>query len=468
MFRRLFFGTAAALALTLTSSGCAFGPMDRSGTPPIIFVHGDGDSAASWQTTLWRFESNGWPRDRLFALQQPYPLARDDDSKVQAGHSSTAEHLAFLKTEVDKVLAQTGAKQVVLVGHARGGYAIRNYIQNGGGDKTVSHAILGGTPNHGVWAIPGFREGSEYAGTGPFLKALNAPKNAAGDEVTGPVKWLTIRSDSNDKFAQPDGEWTGAKGKPTNVGFDSPELKGAQNVVIPRADHRETSYSPEAFALTYRFITDQSPPTSKPVPTQQVVLDGLVTGMGVQSSDRASASNNFSNNLPIAKARVEVFAVHPDTGLRVGGPVHAQTVDTNGRWGPFSARSDVPYEFVVSAPGYARTHIYRSPFLRSSHVVHLKADRIADADLPAFSIIQLVRPRGYMDPTTHHIRFDGQAPPPGVTVARVAAISSSQIKLDKLQYRAISAEFHTDAVERIVGRTWPAKENHVVWLEITQ
>ncbi len=98
------------------------------------------------------------------------------------------EHMAYLKAEVDKVLKATGASQVVLVANSRGGNAVRNYIQNGGGDKTVSHAVLGGTPNHGVWAIQGFREGNEFSGTGPFLTALNAPKNAAGDEVTGPVQ----------------------------------------------------------------------------------------------------------------------------------------------------------------------------------------------------------------------------------------------------------------------------------------
>lgn len=470
MFRRLFLGTSAALALALAmaSSGCAYGPRALADAPPIVFVHGNGDSAALWQTTLWRFESNGWPRERLFALQQPYPLARDDDTKEQPGRSSTAEHMAFLKAEVDKVLAKTGAKQVVLVGNSRGGYAIRNYIQNGGGDKTVSHAILGGTPNHGVWAIPGFREGSEFSGTGAFLKALNAPKNAAGDEVTGPVKWLTIRSDNNDKFSQPDGEWIGAKGKPTNVGYDNPALKGAQNIVIPRLDHRETSFSPEAFDATYRFITGQAPSSPNIWPEQSIVLDGMVTGMGVRSTDSGSASSNFTNNLPVPKAVVEVYAVHYETGLRVGEPVYAKAVGADGRWGPFKGMSGVHYEFVVSAPGYAKTHTYRSPFPRSSNVVHLKADRIADADLPAFSIIQLVRPRGYLDPTTHHILFDDQSPPPGITVARVAGIASSKIDLTKLQNRAISAEFHTDTVERIVGRTWPAKENHVVWLEITQ
>lgn len=31
--------------------------------PPVLFVHGNGDSAALWITTLRRFESNGFPRD---------------------------------------------------------------------------------------------------------------------------------------------------------------------------------------------------------------------------------------------------------------------------------------------------------------------------------------------------------------------------------------------------------------------
>ena len=51
--------------------------------PPIVFVHGNGDTAALWLTTQWRFESNGWPRERLHAINVPYPLARDDDSKEQ-------------------------------------------------------------------------------------------------------------------------------------------------------------------------------------------------------------------------------------------------------------------------------------------------------------------------------------------------------------------------------------------------
>jgi triacylglycerol lipase len=478
MFRRQWFAASAALALAAFSSACAnrtptpaptpvtasvTGPMAH---PPIVFVHGNGDSGAVWQNVIWWFESNGWPRDRLFALQHPYPLARDDDNKGQGGRSSTAEHMAFVKNQVDAVLAQTGATQVVLVGNSRGGYAIRNYIQNGGGDKTVSHAILGGTPNHGVWSIEGQREGSEFAGTGQFLKGLNAPKNEAGDEVVGPVKWLTLRSDNNDKFAQFDGLWIGTPGKPTGIGFDGPELKGAQNRVLPRVDHRETSFSPQAFDATYRFITGDAPKTLAITSESKIMLNGMVTGLGARPDDRTTG--NLTNNLAIPKASIEVYAVHPATGLRVGDAVHSKTLGADGRWGPLRAIANVPYEFVVRAPGYATTHIYRSPFPRSSDVVHLRADRIANADLPAFSLITLNRPRGYLDPSNNHIKFDGQFPPPGISVQPSAGVATSKIALKQTEDRPIVAEFHTDTVERIVGRTWSAKDNHTVWLEISQ
>jgi pimeloyl-ACP methyl ester carboxylesterase len=234
--RRHLLGLAGCASLVFLT-GCASVPSLEE-APPIVFVPGNGDSGALWQTTVWRFESNGWPRERLHAVDVPYPTARDNDGKAQPGRTSSAEHMAYLKAEVEKVLKATGAHKVVLIGNSRGGYAIRNYIQNGDGDRTVSHAILGGTPNHGVWAVKGRNEGSEFSGTGPFLTGLNAPKNAAGDEVTGPVRWLTIRSDGNDKYAQPHGLWIGDRNLATNVTAAGPELRGAVNVVLAGIDHR--------------------------------------------------------------------------------------------------------------------------------------------------------------------------------------------------------------------------------------
>ncbi len=450
--------------LTVTAAslvGCATRVSLEEAPPPIVFVHGNGDTAAFWQTTLWRFESNGWPRERLYAPELPFPLARDDDTRAQAGRSSTAEHMAFLKAEVDKVLRATGGRQVVLVGASRGGNAIRNYIHNGGGDSTVSHAVLCGVSSHGVWAVPidGLPNGSEFAGHGVFLQSLNRPRNAAGDEVIGPTRWLTIRSDRNDKYAQPDGLWVGKRGVATGVSFDGPALRGASNVVIPRIDHRETATSVPAFDAMYRFITGRAPATTSVTPESRVVLSGNVTGLGVSPAD--PASGNFGNNLPLMGARLEIFEIDPILGERRGAAVYGKAIEADGRWGPFTARVDARYEFVVSAPGYAIAHIYRSPFPRSSAIVNLRARRIAEVDRYAPAIVTLHRPRGYLDPGRDKMAVDGISPPPGAVLG--AGVDSSTIKPTGLP-RAVVAEFNG---ERLIGRSWPAAQNHVSILELS-
>lgn len=442
--------TSSAIAATAMLTACAT-PASPSYAerPPIVFVHGNGDSAALWQTTIWRFESNGWPGDRLFAFDQPNPLARDDDAVAQPGRSSTGESAVFLKAQVDRVLKATGAGKVVLVGNSRGGNTIRNYVQNGGGAAVVSHVVLGGNPAHGIWAVKGFRENNEFSGLSGFMQQLNAPKGPNGDEVTPGVKWMTLRSDNNDKYAQPDGVWIGAPGKPTNIGFDGPALKGATNVVLPRVDHRETSFSPAAFAATWQFLTGQAPRSTDIAAQPNVVLDGRAIG---------------AENLALNGATVTVHAVDPATGARLGEAVHTQSVGADGRWGPFKARSDTSYEFVLTAPGYGTTHIYRSPFPRSGNFVHLRPERVTPADNGASSVAVFTRPRGYFDAQRDTLRFDGKSPPAGVP-PKGAGVSTSRLRLEGGGApRAVTGEFNG---ERITGLTWPAANEHTTVLELT-
>ena len=451
--RHLVLGAAATTML----AACATQPFADT-LPPIVFVHGNGDTAALWLTTQWRFESNGWPRSRLLAIDVPYPLARDDDSRPQEGRSGSDENMRFLAAEVDRLLAATGARQVVLIANSRGGNAVRQYVASGGGAAKVSHAILGGTPNHGVWADLKRAPGNEFNGAGAFLTALNAPRGPNGDEVTPGPKWMTIRSDNNDKYAQPDGVWIGAKGTPTNVGFDGPALKGAENVVIAGIDHRETSFSAKAFAQAYRFITGAAPATLAIVPEARIVLDGKLSGYGVGNSAGSAPSN-----LPLAGATVEVFAVDAATGERKGAAVHRKTVGADGAWGPFTGDAQTSYEFVVSgAPGYAVTHIYRSPFARSSAIVHLRAERMPDADRSALAVVTLTRPRGYFGLPRDQISLDGQSPPPGVPPG-TAGISASKVRVADTAGRAVVGTFND---ERIVGRAWPAANNELTLLEL--
>lgn len=387
--------TALAALIFVSVGGCAYGPTVRSGVPPVVFLHGDGESAAYWQDMVWRFESNGWPRERLLALQQP--LAHVGDVNGQAGRSFEAEQLALLTSEVQTILAQTGEKQLVLIGHGRGALTVRNYILSGG-NQTVSHAVLSG----------------------------------------------------------PDAPQPGSKVSLSLADFGSDALKGVKSLVFASAAQPDGAFSQTDFEASYRFITGL--PAASPTiwPQVDLVLAGTVTGMGAHSGDRASAGSHFYNNLPTPKVQLEIFAVQRHTGLRLGPALYTQALGVDGRWGPFQAEQGVAYEFVTRAPGYAVTHTYRSPFPRGSQLVHLKTSRIADADLPAFSIIELQRHRGRSDPFVHHIVFDGQPVPP------------VKITLTQLQSRPIAAEIHTDMIERVVGRTWPAKESHVVRLELSQ
>jgi pimeloyl-ACP methyl ester carboxylesterase len=437
------------LLLAVLLAGCA-GDAPRNSSSPILFVHGNGDTAALWYPTVWRFESNGWPRERLFALDLPYPLARSDDGKPQEGRTSAAQSMQQLAAEVERVRKLTGADKVVLVGNSRGGNAIRNYIRNGGGAATVSHAIIGGGTNHGVWAGD-YLPGNEFNGKGPFLVALNSPQGPDALEVTPGIAFMTLRSDNYDKYAQPDGRWVGQPKMQTNVAFDGPALKGAENLVLPGRDHRELSYHPEAFAQTFRFITDGLAARIGIAPEPTVVLDGRITGY--RGAD--------PTNLPLAGASLEIYETAAQTGERSGAAVHAKTVGADGQWGPFNAKPDASYEFIVSAEGFAVTHLYRPPFPRSSNLIHFRPVRIAGADKDAGSVITMTRPRGYFGVGRDNMNLDGVSPPPGLS-AGVAGVASAKLKLNETAVRSVTATFNG---ERIVVRSWPLKENHVVFAE---
>src|ERR1700716_514334 len=118
--------------------------------PPILFVHGNGDHAALWITTLWRMESNGVARERMFAINFTDPLARTDDKVDQPDRSSTEDQRRELGEAIKELKRRTGASRIALVGNSRGGNSIRSYIRNGV-SADVSHAVLCGVPNHGVY-----------------------------------------------------------------------------------------------------------------------------------------------------------------------------------------------------------------------------------------------------------------------------------------------------------------------------
>ena len=304
MFRRAALAVLMGFAVLWAMPAMA---ADRD--PPIVFVHGNGDTAGLWITTIWRFESNGYERSRLFAIDLKYPLARNVDDKPQEGRSSARDVMQQLAAYVDEVLKKTGARKVALVGNSRGANTIRNYVKNGGGAAKVSHVVLGGGVNHGVVALDNFLVGSEFNGLSPFMQQLNG----GADEVVAGVKFMTIRSDKNDKYAQPDGAFLGMPGKATNVGYDGPALKGANNVVIAGLDHRETAFSAQAFVPMFTFITGRAPKKTEIV-REVIGPDMVIVTPGIRPS--GSAAGDQKRTLTPAEA-IRVGADH----LVVGRPI---------------------------------------------------------------------------------------------------------------------------------------------------
>jgi triacylglycerol lipase len=415
---------------------------------PIVFVHGNGDTAALWLTTIWRFESNGYPRDRLIPIDLRYPTARTIDDQAQPGRSSAADAMRQLAEEVDRVLGRTGAEKVVLVAQSRGGNTVRNYLKNGGGARRVAAAVLCGATNHGVIVSAEHLVGSEFNGASAFMRDLNSTP----DEIIAGVRFMTIRSDNNDKYAQPDGRFIGLPNVATGLGYDAPELKGATNIVLPGIDHRETGYGPAAFAAMYRFIVDREPATLQVLEERPIVLDGKASGF----------ESGAPTNIGVPGATVTIYRVAPQTGERIAGAAHRKTTGTDGRWGPFQAEPDAHYEFVVEMPGSPTTHIYRSPFPRSSDFVHLRPQVLGKDDAVAESVVYLTRPRGYFGIGRDKISLDGG--PLRDIAAGVPSVSSARLALPAEPQRSVAGAFNG---EQITARTWPLKDNHASVIELT-
>jgi hypothetical protein len=439
--RSLLLGAAAALAAPRLARA-------QDAPPPILMVHGNGDHAALWLTTLWRFEANGWPRDRLMAVNMPDPLARANDAVAQPHRSSSAEQTQRLAAFVAELRARTGAPRVALIGNSRGGYPIRDFVVHQGGAAQVSHAITCGTPNRGVFDWE-FNEGSEFNARSPFLQRLNG---GASDVMEG-TAFLALRSD-NDLFAQPDGRFVGRPGTPTGITQEGPSLRGATNILLPGLDHREIAYHWRAFREQFRFIAGREPATLTVPAEARPVLNGLVTNLVAGAA----------TNQPVAGAVVEIFRTDATTGARIGEAIHRRETGADGAWGPVTVQSDWTLEIVLAAPGHPIAHYFRSPFPRSTEVLHLRPPApLTDADRGAASLTRLTRPRGYFAWPRDVVLLDGRE----VAERRegVASLAVANLRLPAERVGTpIAGVFNQEGV---AGRLLPLSENRIALLEMT-
>ena len=181
--------TALASAFAICVTGAAFSPASSLAVDPILFVHGWSGSASNWNTMVSRFEADGWPKSHLRAYSY----------NTSQSNKTTAE--TIVKSEVEKLLASTGASKVDVIAHSMGSLNTRWYVKFiSGGEANVDEWVSLGGPNHGTntaffcfsTACSEMRPGSS------FLTTLNS-----GDETPGAVNYGTWWSPC-DEIINPD------------------------------------------------------------------------------------------------------------------------------------------------------------------------------------------------------------------------------------------------------------------------
>ncbi|MEV6956641.1 triacylglycerol lipase [Streptomyces sp. NPDC051183] len=213
-------GLLAALSLQAPAAGAQ---PAVAGPDPIVFVHGWNSNGSTWDTMAGRFKTDGWPADRL-------------DQWTYNTSQSNATTASQLSTEIDRVLAATGAAKVDVVTHSMGGLSSRHYLKNLGGDAKVDAWISLGGPNHGTdtayWC--GGASCTEMRPGSAFLNALNS-----GDETPGVSRYATWWSPC-DSVINPD---------------SSVALTGAANTKTACLSHGELRTDTTVYGQVKSFVT---------------------------------------------------------------------------------------------------------------------------------------------------------------------------------------------------------------------
>lgn len=158
--------------------------------PVLLLINGYGCSRAAWWWLRRRLEGAGW----VVATISLEPI-----------YTSIENYVEPVSRRIDEVLAATGAKQVILIGHSMGGLVARACLRRYGAAR-VKRLLTLGTPHAGSeLARAGIGENARQMTPGnAWLKALASAAPAADT--------LVIFS-PHDNFVMPQSnlQWPGAQ-----------------------------------------------------------------------------------------------------------------------------------------------------------------------------------------------------------------------------------------------------------------
>lgn len=153
--KRVLFAIVGAVLIATGMPASAGAHTDPHSAPtgfrPVVFVHGSAGSALQFETQAKRLSSNGYPAEII--------EAHDYDSTFTT--ETAAQIFARLDERIARLLAETGADKVDLLGHSLGTIMSQSYLAAPARAATVAHYVNldgrtassppGGVPTLAVW-----------------------------------------------------------------------------------------------------------------------------------------------------------------------------------------------------------------------------------------------------------------------------------------------------------------------------
>jgi hypothetical protein len=130
--------------------------------------------------------------------------------------------------------------------------------------------------------------------------------------------------------------------------------------MFPGQSHVEVATSKESFAAMYEFFLGEKASVVDIVSQRAPIV---LTGRAV----------NFPANTGRVGAKLAVWNIDPQTGMRTGDKPHVEfDLDADGGFGPFVVEAGAHYEWLLSSSETEiQHHLYLQPYVRNSQFVRL-------------------------------------------------------------------------------------------------
>jgi pimeloyl-ACP methyl ester carboxylesterase len=214
---------------------------------PIVFLHGNGHTADTWNVVAQRFLESGYYPRELWAISY-IDFFGGDSANSNMGNVEDVDGF------INSVLDYTGADRVNLIAHSLGVTVARAWMVEKDAYDKVGHFIAIAGPNHGVNFCFGPQAGTALCQeigypNSDFLTYLNNPDETPLDDL---VAYMTIYDGTGvDMFYPANAIFI--DGSTGNL-LESPRLEGATNVQLPGKNHFELKDSEESFDLMFDFL----------------------------------------------------------------------------------------------------------------------------------------------------------------------------------------------------------------------